>query len=85
MSMGELTHLRLQIDFNYRGRIANTGYVVLYPKTGDRMGMHPGSRAQFDAAGIEPVNGMVVLLVENRADLNDGGVVCDMQVVSKLE
>jgi hypothetical protein len=39
---------------------------------------------QFDAARVRPKEGMKVLLVEPRADLDEQGVECDMEVIGTL-
>lgn len=40
---------------------------------------------QFEAAGVEPTEGLTVVLIEEGSDLNDDGVLCDMEVVATLE
>ena len=54
---------------------------MLHPKTGDRAGMKTHVRAQFDSAGVEPVDGMVVVLVDERGDIDDEGITCDIAAV----
>jgi hypothetical protein len=74
--------LRLTVDFNYGGRstLRERAVVYLNAKHGDRTGMSPDIRSQFDAAGAEPTVGMVVRLVDPAKDLDDDGVVCDLEV-----
>jgi len=78
--------VRLNVDFNYGGRnpATNEGAVMLYPKSGDRTGMLAQIQAQFESAGVEPVDGMAVVLVDERADSDEHGRVCDMVVAGKL-
>lgn len=85
ISVNEPEVLRLHVDFNFGGRNGSTGFTELGPKSGDRRGMQPEFQEQFDTAGIEPVEGLVVTLVDERSDLNDEGVVCGMEVLAKLE
>ena len=79
--------VRLNVDFNYGGldRIRKQGAVMLYPKSGDRKGMAPQIKDQFEAVGVEPVDGMAVVLVDKRADSDEDGKVCDMVVVGKVK
>jgi len=78
--------LKLIVEFSYGGvsKADREGAVMLHPKRGNRTGMLPQIEAQFEAAGIEPVDGMTVLLVEKRADLGEDGIVCDMEVEGTL-
>jgi hypothetical protein len=72
------------VDFNYGGRIGDVGTVYLHQKRGDRSALLPAIRSQFDAAGTEPSEGLPVVLTEPRADLDDGGTVCDLVVSGTL-
>ncbi len=57
---------------------------MLNPKWGDRSRLKPSIRNEILAAGFEPKEGMTVRLVEIRADLDDEGRVCDMEVNARL-
>lgn len=72
--------LRLEVDFNYGSREA----VCLYPKSGHRRGFKPSIEVQFQAAGMKPHDGLAVVLFEPRCDLDDDGVVCDLEVAGIL-
>lgn len=85
--MGDEEPFRLRADFNYGGCFGDLGVVFLGPKrheNADRSGLRPHIRAQFQEAGIEPRDGLKILLVDPRADGNDDGVLCDMEVEGTL-
>ena len=80
--------IRLNIDFNYGGvnPSTNQGAVMLliqwkWRSDGDASHV----REQFESAGIEPVDGMTVVLVDERADRDDDGNICDMVVIGMLK
>jgi hypothetical protein len=75
---------RIEVDFNYGGIVGDAGIVYLSPKRGDRSGIDQRARAELAAAGVEPTEGLKVLLVDPRADLDDDGTVCDMVVIGTL-
>ena len=75
---------RLEVDFNYSGRDGDRGVVHLHPKEGNRTGLYDPIQYQFDAAGVQPRDGLPVILCERRADRNDDGVECDMEVLGAL-
>ena len=57
---------------------------MLNPKSGDRSGLSPHMRAELEAAGYEPQDGMQVRLVDPQSDLDDDGRVCDMAVDARI-
>jgi flavin-dependent dehydrogenase len=76
---------RLTVDFNYGGRSeSGEGVTMLNPKSGDRSGLSPHLRAELEAAGYQAEEGMTVRLVDRRADVNDDGRVCDMEVDARI-
>jgi hypothetical protein len=79
--------VRLNVDFNYGGGdpTTNQGAVMLYPKSGDRTGMLAHIKSQFEAAGVVPVDGMTVVLIDKRADTDEVGRECDMVVEGRLQ
>jgi hypothetical protein len=76
--------LRLIVDFNYSGEEDGVVTVFLGSKQGDRSKLSDHVQKQFNAASVKPEEGLKVLLVEPRADLDDQGVECDMEVVGTL-
>ena len=84
-SVSVVEPLRLSVDFNYGGRDGDRGVVYLHPKQGERSGLYAPIQAQFDAAGVEPQEGLPVILFEPRADATDDGTTCDMEVLGTLE
>jgi hypothetical protein len=80
--MGSFDPFRLRVDFTYGGcdPVTRKGGVALFPKRGDRTGMKADVRAQFESSGIEPVDGMRVLLIDEQTDADDEGRICDVVV-----
>jgi hypothetical protein len=76
---------RLEVDFNYSGGDEDKGVVYLHPKEGDRTGLYAPIQRRFDAAGVQPRDGLPLILYEPRADRNDEDVVCDMEVPGVLK
>jgi hypothetical protein len=87
VSVGRQDKLRLTVDFLHGGRdgrFGSTGTVYLSPKSGDRSGLKPHIKAQFDAAGLEPTEGLRVHLVDDNLDRDDAGVLSYIEVDGTL-
>jgi hypothetical protein len=84
VAMSPKDPLRLIVDFNYSGEKDGVVGVFLGSKQGDRAKLSNHVQKQFDAASTSPEEGMKVLLVDPRSDLDDQGVECDMEVVGTL-
>jgi hypothetical protein len=83
--MGDVLLPRITVDFNYGGRReTGEGVTMLNSKFGDRTGLNPRFRQELVAAGVQPEEGMSVRLVEPKADLDDHGRLCDMEVDAQI-
>jgi hypothetical protein len=76
--------LRLIVNFKYSGEADGVVTVFLGSKQGDRSKLSDHVQKQFNVAKVRPEEGLKVVLVEPRADLDDQGVECDMEVVGTL-
>jgi hypothetical protein len=74
----------LTVDFNYGSQSQSPSTANLTSKSGNRIGLMSSAQAEFQDAGVEPEDGVDVVLIERAVDRDSKGRLCNIVAPAQL-